>query len=274
LDLDPADRAVAVQGPAVDILQLLGIGDMLVFVAALARVAPLFLIAPMFSSKQVPTQVRAVAAVALAMGLTPAADPGAAVADDAASVLGMLAVELLVGFSVAYALLAISAALETAGTFLDASIGFSFGAQIDPISGNQNAVLARLYGLMGVTIFITIGGDQWVIEAMARTYELIPIGERPDIARLVGGAETVFAAIFASALQVAAPVLLALVLTDAGFGLVTRVVPQLNIFSVGLPTKILVGMLLIGITFPLVGPWVERELERSVGAALQSLRVA
>lgn len=262
------------QGPAVQILQLLGIDDMLVFVAALARVAPLFMIAPMFSSKQVPTQVRAIAAVALAMGLTPAADPGTRLSSGAPDVVGMLAVEFLVGFAVAYALLAISAALETAGTFLDSTIGFSFGAQIDPISGNNNAVLARLYGLMGVTIFITIGGDQWVIEAMARTYELVPIGEQPDVGRLVGGADRTFAMIFSSALQVAAPVLLALVLTDAGFGLVTRVVPQLNIFSVGLPTKILVGMLLIGITFPLVAPWVERELERSVGAALQSLRVA
>ncbi len=185
----------------------------------------------------------------------------------------MLAIELLVGFSIAFALLAITAALEVAGTFLDSAIGFSFGAQIDPISGNNNAVLARFYSLVGVLIFITIGGDQWVIQGMARSYELVPIGKAPDLARLVGGADHTFATIFASALQVAAPVLLALVLADAGFGLVTRVVPQLNIFSVGLPVKVLVGMLLIGVTLPLVGTWLEQELERSVTTALQSLRV-
>ncbi|MBO9533324.1 MAG: flagellar biosynthetic protein FliR [Solirubrobacteraceae bacterium] len=261
------------QGPLPQILQLLGIGDVLVFVAALARVAPLFMIAPLFSSKQIPTQVRAVVAVALAIGLTPAADPGTTISSGPAEVVGMLAVELLVGFSIAFALLAITAALETAGTFLDASIGFSFGAQIDPISGNNNAVLARLYALFGTIIFVTIGGDQWVIEGMARSYELVPIGQTPDIARLVGGADRTFAMIFTTALQVAAPVLLALILADAGFGLVTRVVPQLNIFSIGLPVKMIVGLLLIGITFPLVGTWVQDELERSVASALQSLRV-
>ncbi len=134
-------------------------------------------------------------------------------------------------------------------------------------------MLARLYALIGTIIFVTIGGDQWVIEGMARSYELVPIGESPDIARLVGGADRTFAMIFTTALQVAAPVLLALILADAGFGLVTRVVPQLNIFSIGLPVKVIVGMLLIGITMPLVGTWVERELERSVASALQSLRV-
>ena len=68
--------------------------------------------------------------------------------------------------------------------------------------------------------------------------------------------------------------LLALVLTDVGFGLLTRVVPQLNVFAVGLPIKVIVGMILIGVSLPLVGTWVQRELERSVGSALQSLRVA
>jgi flagellar biosynthesis protein FliR len=261
------------QGPLPQLLQMIGIGDVLVFVLALARVTPLFIMAPLFSSKQMPGRVRVVVALALAMGLTPAADPGHALASGPSAVAGMLAVEFLVGFSIAFALLAITAALEAAGSFLDSAIGFSFGAQIDPISGNNNAVLARLYGLIGLIIFITIGGDQWVIEGMARSYELVPIGEHPDIPRLVGGADRTFVIIFSTALQISAPVLLALILADAGFGLVTRVVPQLNIFSIGLPVKVLVGMLLIGISLPLVGSWVERELERSVGTALQSLRV-
>ncbi len=68
--------------------------------------------------------------------------------------------------------------------------------------------------------------------------------------------------------------LLALVLADAGFGLITRVVPQLNVFAVGLPVKIIVGLLLIGVSLPLVAPWVSRELEQSVSLALRSLRVA
>lgn len=261
-------------GPLPQLLDLLGVENVLVFVMALTRIAPLFIIAPVFSSKQIPTQAKVVIAIALAIGLTPAADPGKPLEGGTFDLLSMLAIEFLVGAALAYALACLISALEVAGTILDFTVGFSFGAQVDPISGNQNSVLARMYGLIGVIIFLTIGGDEWVIRGIARTYELVPIGSTPDIERLIGGMVDVFGAIFGAALQISAPILLALVLTDVGFGLVTRVVPQLNVFAVGLPVKVLVGMILIGVTLPLVGGWVTRELEQSVGAALRSLRVA
>jgi flagellar biosynthesis protein FliR len=69
-------------------------------------------------------------------------------------------------------------------------------------------------------------------------------------------------------------VLLALVITDAAFGVVSRVVPQLNVFAVGFPAKVTVGLILIGATLPFVAGWVGDELQRSVGTALQSLKVA
>lgn len=260
--------------PTVQLLDLLGVENMLVFVLTLTRITPLFILGPVFNSKQIPTQAKVVIAVALAIGISPAADPGTAIDGDTFALLGLLGVELLVGFIIAFSVAAVIAALEVAGTILDFVIGFSFGAQVDPISGNQNSVLARMYGLIGVIVFLTIGGDEWVIRGIARSYELVPIGATPDTELMVGSAVDTFAAIFGAALQIAAPVLLALVLTDVGFGLVTRVVPQLNVFAVGLPVKVLVGMLLIGVSLPLVGSWIQTELERSVGAALQSLRVA
>lgn len=261
-------------GTTPQLLELLGVDNVLVFVMALTRIAPLFLIAPVFSSRQIPTQVKTVIAVALAIGLTPSAVPEEPLDGGTFALLGMLGVELLVGFAIAFSLAAVTAALEVAGTLLDFGIGFSFGAQIDPVSGNQNAVLARLYGLIGVIVFLAIGGDEWVIRGIARSYELVPVGQSPDVMLLIAGADKTFASIFTSALQIAAPVLLALTLADVGFGLLTRVVPQLNVFAVGLPVKVIVGMILIGVSLPLVGTWVQRELERSVGAALQSLRVA
>lgn len=261
-------------GPTPQLLDLLGVDNILVFVMALTRITPLFLLAPVFSSRQIPSQAKAVIAVALAIGISPAADPGKPIDGDTFQLLQLLAIEFLVGAAIAFAVLCITAALEVAGTFLDFVVGFSFGAQIDPLSGNQNAVLARLYGLIGVIVFLTIGGDEWVIRGIARSYELVPIGATPNVGLLVGGAVEAFATIFTSALQIAAPVMLALTLTDVGFGLVSRVVPSLNVFAVGLPIKVLVGMILIGVTLPLVGTWVQGELEQSVGAALRTLRVA
>ena len=80
--------------------------------------------------------------------------------------------------------------------------------------------------------------------------------------------------IFAAAVQIAGPIMLAMVLTDAAFGVVSRVVPQLNVFGVGFPIKLIVGVLLIGVTLPYVGGWMNNELQDSVTQALRALKVA
>jgi flagellar biosynthesis protein FliR len=244
------------------------------FFAVLARISPLFLLAPLFSSKSIPGRVRGIVAVALAIGLTPVVVQGAKLPTDAWGLAGLLGKEILVGAAYAYTLAALFAALEVAGSFLDTLIGFSFGGLVDPITGNQSAVLARMYALIGVLIFIAIGGDAWVIQGLARTYDVVAIDQAPDVGVLVAGAAGAFATIFLSAIQIAGPVVLALILTDAAFGVVSRVVPQLNVFAVGFPAKVTVGLLLLGVTLPFVGGWLADELQRSVVQALQTLKVA
>ena len=83
-----------------------------------------------------------------------------------------------------------------------------------------------------------------------------------------------FVGIFVAAIQVAGPVMLALILTDAAFGMVSRVVPQLNVFAVGFAAKIVVGLLVLGVTLPFVAGWLTDELQRSVADALRTLKVA
>ncbi len=244
------------------------------FFAVLARVSPLFVLAPLFSSKSIPPRVRGIVAVALAIGLTPVVVQSAHLPTDPWGLAGLIGKEILVGAAYAYTLAAMFAALEVAGSFLDTLIGFSFGGLVDPITGNQNAVLARMYGLIGLMIFIAIGGDTWVIQGLARTYDVIGVDQTPSIGALVAGAAHAFSTIFLSAIQVAGPIVLALILTDAAFGVVSRVVPQLNVFAVGFPAKVTIGLLLMGVTMPFVGGWIAAELQQSVFQALQTLRVA
>ena len=82
-----------------------------------------------------------------------------------------------------------------------------------------------------------------------------------------------FSGIFVPALEIAAPVVIAVTLTDAAFGVVSRVVPQLNVFAVGFPAKVTVGLLVLGVSLPFAAGWLSDELQRSVGAALETLRV-
>jgi flagellar biosynthetic protein FliR len=244
------------------------------FFLVLARISPLFLMAPLFSSKMVPGRVRTILAVGLAIGLTPVVVGDQPISLDAWTYAGLIVKELLVGLAFAFVLGALFAAIGVAGTFLDYFIGLSFGSLVDPVTGTNATVLSQLYTLIGVVIFIAIGGDSWVLAGFARTFDIVGITQTPSIPTLVAGANAAFVGIFAAAVQIAGPIMLAMVLTDAAFGVVSRVVPQLNVFGVGFPIKLIVGVLLIGVTLPYVGGWMNNELQDSVTQALRALKVA
>jgi flagellar biosynthesis protein FliR len=244
------------------------------FFLVLARIGPLFLLAPLFSSKLLPARVRGIVAVALAIGMTPVVSKGVTLPLGAFDIGALIVKEALIGAAFAFSIGALFAAISAAGTLLDTSIGFSYGSLVDPVTGNQSTVLAQLYGMVGTMVFIVIGGDGWVVRGLARTYDLVGLDQAPDLGRLVGAMDATFAGIMTSALEVAGPVMLALILTDAAFGVVSRVVPQLNVFAVGFPAKVVVGLLLVAATLPFVAGWISGELQQDVGSALQAIRVA
>ncbi|HVO54571.1 MAG TPA: flagellar biosynthetic protein FliR [Solirubrobacterales bacterium] len=251
----------------------LGQNQLAGFVLVLSRVGPLFMLAPPFNSKMVPVRARAIVAVGFAVGLAPIALHGQTVPGDALQIAGLALKEVLVGLGFAFALACLFAAFATAGTILDTSMGFSFGSLIDPVTNVQSGQMVQVYSMVAIAVFIAIGGDAWVIEGLARSYEVVPVLEMPSLTALVAGAAGEFAAILGAALEVAAPVLLALILTDVAFGVVSRVVPQLNVFAVGFPIKIGVGLLVVGVSLPFVGGWLSGQLQLSVESALGSLRL-
>jgi flagellar biosynthetic protein FliR len=257
------------------LLQQFGEQQLAGFFLVLARLAPLFVLAPLFSSKMVPGRVRIVIAVGLAIGLTPVVVGGdQKISMDAWTYAGLILKELLIGGAFAFALGAMFAAIGVAGTFLDYFVGLAFGSLVDPVTGTNSTIISQLYTLIGVVIFIAIGGEDWVIAGFARTFDIVGLTETPSLGTLVAGANDAFVGIFSAAVQIAGPIMLAMVLTDAAFGVVSRVVPQLNVFGVGFPVKLILGVLLIGVTLPYLGGWISGELTDSVSVALHTLKVA
>jgi flagellar biosynthetic protein FliR len=244
------------------------------FVLTLGRIGPLFVLAPLFSSRMVPTRARLIAALALAIGLSPLAMKGQRLPTDLLPFAGLMMKEILVGLAFSFAIAALFAAVSTAGSFLDTQIGFSFGSLVDPVNNQQSGILTQLYGLVGAMVFVVIGGDAWLIRGLAKTYDVVSLTQLPDVGTLTAGAASAFGQIFLAAIAVSAPVLLAVIITDAAFGVVSRVMPQLNVFAVGFPAKILVGFLLIGASLPFVAGWIGDQLTESVSDALKTLQVA
>jgi flagellar biosynthetic protein FliR len=255
------------------LLSKLAGGELAGFILVLARVTPLFLVAPLFSSKIMPPQVRGIIAVGISIGLTPLALSGQHIPTNMLTLAALVLEGLLTGLAFAFSIAVLFAALESAAAFVDAVSGFSFGSLVDSMNGPQNGVISELYAVIGTAIFLAIGGDGWMLRGIARTFQFVPLTSGPRLTSLVGGAEQSFSTVFASALEIVAPVLLALLVADVAFGVVSRVVPQLNVFAVGFPTKVVVALALVGVTLPFVAGWLSDQLSSSVGAALSTLHV-
>jgi flagellar biosynthetic protein FliR len=247
------------------------------FLLVLGRISPLFILAPLFSNRLIPARAKSIVAVALAVGIWPiAAHAGTRhhIDLDALPFAALMIKEVLVGVVFSLILATLTAAMATAGSLLDTFIGFSFGSLVDPISGNNSSLISNLYTMLAVMVFVTIGGDSWVIQGLARTYDAVPLLDSPSIASATQGVQMAFAGILPAAVMVAAPVLLAVLLTDVALGIVARIVPSLNVFSVGFSAKIAVGLTVMAASLPFVAGWIGDQLQQSVSTALHSLKVA
>jgi flagellar biosynthesis protein FliR len=254
------------------ILRSLGGGESVTaFFLVLARVSPLFIAAPLFSAKQLNGQVRGLVAVGLAIGLAGVAGHGQQIPTDPLQVATLMVENVLVGLILAFTVGALMAAVQTAGGLADITSGFSFGATVDPINGNPGGVFSELYALVGVMLFIAIGGDAWILHGIARTFDLVPLTGSAHLGSIINAAETSVSSLFVSAVEVAAPVILALLITDVAFGMVSKVVPQMNVFSVAFPLKVGVAILVVSASLPFLGGWISDQMYTSVATALHAL---
>jgi flagellar biosynthetic protein FliR len=237
----------------------------------LARITPLFVVAPLFSSKMIPAPVKGTVAAAFAIGLSGIAVHGQHIPGQPLEVALLVVENLLVGLLLSFVVAGVFAAVQMAGGLADILSGFSFGATVDPINGNQGGTFSELYSLIGVMLFIAIGGDAWLMRGIARTFTLVPLTKGPNLTSLTNAAEASVASLFVSAVEVAAPLILALLITDVAFGMVSRVVPQMNVFSVALPLKVGVSLLVVAASLPFLGGWMSDQMYTSVATALHAL---
>jgi flagellar biosynthetic protein FliR len=243
------------------------------FFLVLARVTPLFIVAPAFSSTMLMPRVRSVLAVALALGLTPVAMHHQAIPTQALPVIGLLLENLLVGLGLAYAISCVFGAVQGAGVLADSFGGFSFGQTVDPVNGNPGGSMTNMYTMVGLALFLAIGGDAWTLRGLSTTFTAVPIGDSVQPRPLISAAESAASSVLVGAVEIAAPVILAIVVTDIAIGLISKVVPQVNVFAVGFTVKVGVTLLIVGVSLPFIGGWMSNQLETSLFTTLHGLRI-
>jgi flagellar biosynthetic protein FliR len=217
------------------------------------RVAPLFVMAPVLGSARAPNLVRALLVVALAAAVVSAS--GAALPAVPAS-LGELVLlgagELAVGAALAFGLAAAFAAFLFAGRLLDVQFGFGIASLIDPLSRAPAPLLGTALNLAAVSVFFAADGHHLLIRALALSLEQFPPGSPIGELRLSAVAAQ-FGVMFVFGLALAAPALLAVLLLDLGFALASRTMPQMNVFIISIPFKIVLGLVVLAASLRYVG---------------------
>jgi flagellar biosynthetic protein FliR len=253
-------------------LRLLGSSSAVAFMAVLARIGPLFLLAPIFSSRLVPARIKLLLVIVLAVALEPIArQNAAALPSDPLGVAALLGKEAAIGLGLSLTLAVLVAGVQMAASIADTLVGFSFAAMVDPINNQRAAVMAQFYSLFATVVLLLIGGDQIMIAGLARSYALAPLGSPLHIPSLARLASNDIAQVLVLAVEIGAPLILALLVADCAFALVSRAIPQMNVFFVGLPVKILLAVIVATVSLPFVADRLQGQLVDDVNQALRLL---
>jgi flagellar biosynthetic protein FliR len=213
---------------------------------AMVRIVSFLVIAPPFSFQAFPIRIKGMLAVALAIVVAPrVAANGAAL--DTAEFIGALIAQILVGGTLGFLVFAAFAMVQSAGGLIDLFAGFTLAEAFDPGSQVVGAQFTRLMQMIALCLLFVSGGYALILGGLFRTFDALPVTGGWNVAAPVPELLGVAGQVLLSAVQIAGPLLLVLFLADVGLGLLTRVAPALNAFSLGFPLKILVTLALAGI---------------------------
>jgi flagellar biosynthetic protein FliR len=169
-----------------------------------------------------------------------------------------LGAELLLGLVLGLSVRLILTGFEMAGQFMGFQMGFTIVNVVDPQSGSQTSIMAQFSYILAILIFLMANGHHYLIQALARSFELVPPGGFVPHAEVFAKLAKLSSHMFTVALKIAAPVMSSLLLATIALGIVSKTVPQMNILIVGFPLNIGIGLVLLGFSMSTVVPYVVR----------------
>jgi flagellar biosynthetic protein FliR len=215
---------------------------------ACVRITAFLVVAPPFSHATIPMRVRAMLGAGLALAASPVVTPGYARLDTGGFLLA-LAGGVLTGLVLGFLVLVLFSAVQGAGHLVDTFGGFQLAQAFDPGMAVNGAQFTRLFQLTALLLLFASDGYQLVLAGLFRSFDAIPVSAAIALARPAEALAVAAGQMMLSAVQIAGPLLIVLVLADVGLGLVTRVAPALNAFALGFPVKIGLTLLLVGFVF-------------------------
>jgi flagellar biosynthesis protein FliR len=232
------------------------------YVLAMARAGAWIAVAPPFGGTMIPIRIKAGLAAALALALGPRLAEQS-VPLETWSLIGAMLMQVVAGAALGFLAYLLFAAFQTAGAVIDLFGGFSIGEAIDPVSGVSTSVFGRFYSLIASVLLFATGGHLLLVRGFLTSFEALPLdGFRSE--RLAEVLTADLGTFFLAALQIAAPLVAALFLTDVALGLLSRAAPEMNVFLLGLPLKIFITISLVSIAIPVLPGAVSQMTDTAV----------
>jgi flagellar biosynthesis protein FliR len=225
-----------------------------VFTLVLVRMSGFFILTPVFGSRNVPAAVKAGLTFFLAILVTPvvaATQAGALVSDYSMGDMVLIILkETMVGITLGLVAALVFAAVQVGGMFVDLQIGFAMSNVFDPMTGTSSPLTGQFKFALSMLFFLGLDGHHGLLTGLLQSYTFIPIGGFSVTGNLINTILHTFSLMFLLGMKIAIPIVAALFLTDVGLAILSRAVPQMNVFVLGMPVKIIVGGFMLIVVMP------------------------
>ena len=226
------------------------------------RVLALFSALPVFAQRGVPARVRVALAFLIAVCAQATLPAMPMIPLDSAPALLAVVQQLLIGISLGFAVRIVFSAVEFAGEIIGLQMGLNFAGFFNPMTGGEATATSRFFGVAVSWLFIVTGGHLALIAAVVQSFQAFPVGPEPfaflhAVQPQVWGAE-----VFRLGLWIALPMVAMLLFVNLVLGIISRVAQQMNIFAIGFPVTVSVGLIGMLLTLPMMQAPFMMALER------------
>lgn len=237
------------------------------FLWPLFRILGMLMAAPLFGHRSTPTRVKIGLGVFIALIVAPTLPPPPEVAPGSWQGLLILVNQVLIGVAIGFTVRAAFAAADAAGEIIGLQMGLGFAAFFDPQSAGQSLVLARFLNMLAVLVFLAVNGHLLLLDILVESFRSLPVSPSLLAASGFRSVAGFGATIFAIGLQLALPLIAILLMTNLALGILTRSAPQLNIFAIGFPITLSVGLVALNLSLPYFALEFERMIRNSLEMA-------
>ncbi|MEN2396159.1 flagellar biosynthetic protein FliR [Pseudomonas halotolerans] len=217
------------------------------FILPLFRVTAVLMSMPVFGTTLVPTRIRLYFALAITVVIAPGLPPMPPVNALDLSALMLVAEQILIGVLMGFSLQLFFQAFVVAGQIISIQMGMAFASMIDPTNGVNSAVIGQFLTMLVTLLFLAMNGHLVVFEVLTESFTTMPVGSAMlvnhfwDVAGKLGW-------VLGAAMVLVLPAITALLVVNIAFGVMTRAAPQLNIFSIGFPLTLVLGLVIFWIS--------------------------